>query len=265
MNEKYDGSPKCVATKAAADILRKAIGDLRRDPPGQVPQEAFSGIRDACGAFLDANPPMFTDTLVRMEKLRDLCRADPELGDEVKAQYVAQEATFVLKELDELMDDYAVRGPVIRFLLRAWRLIRPQVIEIEDGVRYRPRLSTRMAMWEADRLMAKAGKSEAVISKNQRAHRPFHGMMTLDQVSCRDSIYCLKIPIEVRVKYDGKGYAVSNDEVCCRGEGASFEEAMSDFQSEVVGDIYIASKYGRESNEYVDLEMYHVEGRRWPL
>jgi len=84
-------------------------------------------------------------------------------------------------------------------------------------------------------------------------------------VSCRDSIYCLKIPIEVCVEYDGKGYAVSNDEVCCRGEGASFEEAMSDFQSEVVSDIYIASKYGREGNEYVDLVMYHVEGRRWPL
>ncbi|MBR4227201.1 MAG: hypothetical protein IKR86_10665 [Candidatus Methanomethylophilaceae archaeon] len=140
MNEKYDGSPKCVATQAAADILRKAIGDLRREPPGQVPQEAFSGIRDACGAFLDANPPMFTDTLIRMEKLRDLCLADPELGDEVKAQYVAQEVTFVLKELDELMDDYVIRRPGTRFLLRAWRLIRPQVIDIEDGVRYRPRL-----------------------------------------------------------------------------------------------------------------------------
>ncbi len=135
MSRSYDGSPGCVATMAAA------------------------GIRDACGAFQDANPPMFTDTLIRMEKLRDLCLADPELGDEVKAQYVAQEVTFVLKELDELMDDYAVRGPVIRFLLRAWRLIRPQVIEIEDGIRYRPRLSTRMAMWEADRLMAKAGKN----------------------------------------------------------------------------------------------------------
>ncbi len=135
MSRSYDGSPGCVATMAAA------------------------GIRDACGAFQDANPPMFTDTLIRMEKLRDLCLADPELGDEVKAQYVAQEVTFVLKELDELMDDHTVRGPVIRFLLRAWRLIRPQVIEIEDGVRYRPRLSTRMALWEADRLMAKAGKN----------------------------------------------------------------------------------------------------------
>ncbi len=140
MSRSYDGSPKCVATQAAADILREMVDDLRWAPPGQVPQEAFSCIRDACGAFLDANPPMFTDTLIRMKKLRDLCLADPELGDEVKAQYVAQEVTFVLKELDELMDDYAVRGPVIRFLLRAWRLIRPQVIDIEDGVSYRPRL-----------------------------------------------------------------------------------------------------------------------------
>jgi hypothetical protein len=81
-------------------------------------------------------------------------------------------------------------------------------------------------------------------------------------VSCRDSIYCLKIPIEVRVEYDGKGYAVSNDEVCCRGEGDTFEEAIGDFSSEFVSRIHIANKYGRKGNDIADRIMYHVEGFR---
>ena len=100
------------------------------------------------------------------------------------------------------------------------------------------------------------------ISRNPKERRPFHNVITLDEVGYRNSIYCLAVPIDVHVDYDGEKHAVYNEEVYCMGEGASMDEAMNDFSSAFVGMVEMAGKYGRKSNDGLDRVMYHVEGRR---
>ena len=94
------------------------------------------------------------------------------------------------------------------------------------------------------------------------AIHPFHSMMTLDEIGYKTNHYRLAIPLDVYIDFDGHGFAIHNEDVSCRGEGDTFEEAIGDFSSEFVSRIHIANKYGRKGNDIADRIMYHVEGFR---
>ncbi len=93
-------------------------------------------------------------------------------------------------------------------------------------------------------------------------HQPFNASVVLTEIRYNDLIVPLAVPLTVDVEFDGKTHVMTNDEVSCIGEGRSFEDAMDDFSSRFMCDMKLASAFGRESNEYVDRVMYHVEGRR---
>ncbi|MCQ2079199.1 MAG: hypothetical protein MJZ38_03990 [archaeon] len=86
------------------------------------------------------------DTLVRMSKLRDLCTAEPEHGDEEKVLYIVQELVFVCDELEEVLEEDSEKVLIYRLLHGMKCIMRPPVMYVVDGKRYRPNIRTRMAM-----------------------------------------------------------------------------------------------------------------------
>ena len=89
----------------------------------------------------------------------------------------------------------------------------------------------------------------------------FEHVMKVGTLRYKSAEVSLKVPLDVDISFDGKVYTILSDEISCIGEGRTFEETLEDFSSRFMCDMELASAYGRESNEYVDRIMYHVEGR----
>ena len=156
----YDDSDDCKATMTAVTEL--SIWIIRENERTKDDEETFRGsfghIATICRKFLDNDPPMYTDTLLRAEKIIHLAGTESEFGDEVKSQCIRQEAVFMRGELEELLYEYRKRGSAGRVLHRIGCMIRPPVVDVEDGVRYRFTRKTIGAIHEYERMMKRSEK-----------------------------------------------------------------------------------------------------------
>lgn len=124
------------------------------------PDDARWRIREACEILSCFEYCTFYDTMIRLDKPKDLCR--PSAPDHAgRAKYVAQETALLVRELKPHIEAYRVRSPSAR--LGAWILgwIRPEVVDVENGVVLRP---TR-------RCMASDALTRLWIRRDQRRRR----------------------------------------------------------------------------------------------
>jgi len=135
--------------KGCYDVLGEVWDEMIDDV-----YEAYERIPVICKRFLDANPPMFTDTMIGMYKLIDMVtiKSDDEV---LKAHYICHEVYFTLKNLNQSIEYNRVRDPFSRAVLWIVHLIRPEIIDIDYGYEWRPGLSLRYTYWQVKRKMAR--------------------------------------------------------------------------------------------------------------
>lgn len=156
--KRYIGDERFTAVRDAIDELNDCHRILSEWTPGsddcQQVLSVYDRIPGVCRRFEDADIPKFSDTQVRMWKLFDMARTIPECEEE-KRWYMLQEIRLTLDILKEELEYCRYRGPLSRSVLRAYHVIRPEVIDVDMGRRYRPSLSLRMTLWRTDRLIRK--------------------------------------------------------------------------------------------------------------
>ena len=150
----YESSDDCNATLSAMGgliiwIIRE---QNRKKDDGETFRDSFATLRKICETFLDRDPPMYTDTLLRAEKICHLCDTESPFGDDVKVQYVYQEAVFLKNEVKELLEDYRVCGPVRGFFRRIGWWVRPPVIDVNMGYRRRYRGAYKLRLKQSEKI-----------------------------------------------------------------------------------------------------------------
>lgn len=114
------------------------------DVDTNVTRPLIDTIDRTCASLQDAEYPTYYDTMVRLEKLRILCGARcDEPG--VREQCIVQETRQLIRELRNHIEEYRIRGPASRLLRWARWWIYPPVVEMENGVPYRPTFRSRLS------------------------------------------------------------------------------------------------------------------------
>lgn len=139
---RYEDCDECRALREQTPVLEEAADELLEigldgDDRSDEAEEMFRRIREACEILSGYEYYTFYDTMVRLDKLKDLCR--PSAPDYARrATYVAQETALLVRELKLHIEAYRVRSSPAR--LGAWALgwIRPEVVDVENGVVLRP-------------------------------------------------------------------------------------------------------------------------------
>ncbi len=114
----------------------------------------YGRIPGICERFVDSDIPMFSDTQIHMWKLSDLASTVPS-DDREKRWYVMQEIRFTADLLIEESKYCRYRNALSNAVIQAYHIIRPEIIDVYMGTRYRPNLLSRSALRSAEREMRK--------------------------------------------------------------------------------------------------------------
>lgn len=128
-------------TDSARALHSESFGiDVDETVTGQL----IATIDRICASLQDAEYPTYYDTLVRLEKLRILCGASCD-DPGVREQCIVQETRQLIRELGTHAEAYRIHGPASRFVRWVGWWVRPPVIEVENGVPYRPTFGLRVS------------------------------------------------------------------------------------------------------------------------
>lgn len=112
---RYEDCDECRALREQTPVLEEAADELLGigldgDDRSDEAEEMFRGIRDACEIPSCFEYCTFYDTMIRLDKPKDLCR--PSAPDHAgRAKYVAQETALLVRELKPHIEAYRARSP----------------------------------------------------------------------------------------------------------------------------------------------------------
>ncbi len=70
----------------------------RREERGREPSPLYDSADKICGDILESDPPMYTDTLLRLWKIQLLCRNDTD--PDIRPTCIAHEIVYLIRDLE---------------------------------------------------------------------------------------------------------------------------------------------------------------------
>ena len=117
----------------------------------------YERIDGICERILESDPPMYTDTLIRLRRVRLLCRDDSD--PDIRPTCIALDLVFLIEDLESSAEDFRIRGPARRVWDALRYLVWPEPCDKDLGKTYRigfgHRIRVAYMYWSVERDMRK--------------------------------------------------------------------------------------------------------------
>lgn len=120
----------------------------------------YERIDGICERILGSDPPMYTDTLIRLRRVRLLCRNDSD--PDIRPTCIALDLVFLIEGLESSVECFRIRGPALRIWDALRCLVWPEPCDKDMGKTYRVgfgyRIRVAFMCWSAERDVKKKGR-----------------------------------------------------------------------------------------------------------
>jgi len=117
----------------------------------------YERIDGICEMILESDPPMYTDTLIRLRRVRLLCRDDSD--PDIRPTCIALDLAFLIEDLESSAEGFRIRGPARRVWDALRYLVWPEPCDKDMGKTYRigfgHRIRVAYMYWSVERDMRK--------------------------------------------------------------------------------------------------------------